>query len=102
MLQALRAVLDSQGGKPRHIRGFETTQVVTVPWSTTHKQHTSTHYTISLEIYSDSIDIKIKLKFTWEIMCLRWETPRPQHSVILQIYNGSLYLQVLAEMGRFK
>ena len=70
-------VLDSQWEKLRNIKWLEMTWEVKAPWSSTHKQHTSTYYTISLEIYSDSTDLKIKLKSTWEIVLARLELPSP-------------------------
>lgn len=73
---------------------------VRAPWSSTHKQHTSTHYTIPLEICQNSTVPKIKLKLTWKIVLPKLEIPRLQHPLIpidMQLIE-SVYLQVLIEM----
>ena len=56
-------------------------QEVTVPWNSTYKQHTPTHYTISLEILFGFYRSQNKTKINMEIVPPRPKTLRP-HSPI--------------------
>lgn len=82
----------------------EATWEVTAPWSSTQKQHTSTDYTISLKICSDPADLKRKLKLTREVVPPKPTSSQPPVPIDTPIevqFIGSLYFQVLTEMGKF-
>lgn len=57
---------------------------------------------MSLEICSDSADLKRKLKLTWETASkAKLPDPRPINTPADVQFLGSLYLQVLTEMETF-
>lgn len=81
----------SPHGCIKHLgRETKTCKRVGVTWEvtdSTHKQHTLTYYTISLEVCSDSAELKRKLKLTKEIVPPSLTSPQPP-LILLQMYNS--------------
>lgn len=58
-------------------------------WKSTHDQHTSIYHTTSLEIYSESADVKRRGKLTCKIVPLR---PQTTTSLSARIFPQAIYI----------